>query len=84
MEHTINWIVELNRSNHTGFAFLTVFVMVSFGIAIASVIELFFFAIGIKQEKTKDRPELKKTAGLQSKNVKGDPGDGDIPANRRD
>ncbi|MBF0559684.1 MAG: hypothetical protein HQL08_12990 [Nitrospirae bacterium] len=40
MVQLINWITEINRSNHTGFAVLTVMTMLVFGGFIAGLIEL--------------------------------------------
>jgi hypothetical protein len=54
MEQFSNWLVELNRSHHTGFAVLTVLTMVGFGGFIAGVIELIFALIGIRA----DKPEI--------------------------
>jgi len=51
MEQLIIWIVELNRSHHTGFAALTVFTMIGFGCFVALLIELVFMAIGIRTDK---------------------------------
>lgn len=51
MEQLGNWIVELNRSHHTGFAILTVLTMVGLGGGIAGVIELFFALIGVRADK---------------------------------
>jgi hypothetical protein len=51
MEQLSNLLVELNRSNHTGFAILTVLTMVGLGGFIAGVIELIFSLIGIKADK---------------------------------
>jgi len=53
MDHLINWIVELNRSNHTGFAVLTVLTMLGLGGSIACLIELVFMAIGITTANSK-------------------------------
>jgi len=48
----INWITELNRSNHTGFALLTVLTMLGFGGLIACLIELIFAALGIRWDRS--------------------------------
>jgi hypothetical protein len=52
MDRLINWITDLNRSNHTGFALLTVMTMVSFGGLIAGLIELIFAALGIRWDRS--------------------------------
>jgi len=52
MERLINWITELNRSNHTGFALLTVITMLGFGGFIACLIELIFAALGIRWDRS--------------------------------
>ena len=51
MDGIINWAVELNRTNHFGFGLLTVATMAGLGLAIATVAELFFKALGIKNDK---------------------------------
>jgi hypothetical protein len=51
MEGIINWVVELNKSNHSGFAILTVATMAVVGIFIAVLAELVFKGLGIKTEK---------------------------------
>ncbi|KJU87501.1 hypothetical protein MBAV_000315 [Candidatus Magnetobacterium bavaricum] len=51
MESIINWVVELNRSNHVGFAIVTVLMMAGLGAFIGAGIELFFKALGIKYNK---------------------------------
>ena len=55
MEYIISWLVELNKTNHLGFAFLTVFVMALVGSTIALLIELVFAAIGIKSDRSKSQ-----------------------------
>jgi hypothetical protein len=52
MELLISWMTELNRSNHTGFAVLTVLTMIGFGGFIASLIELIFAALGIRWDRS--------------------------------
>jgi len=52
MDKLINWITELNRSNHTGFALLTVITMVALGAFIAGLIELIFSALGISWDRS--------------------------------
>ncbi|MBF0336368.1 MAG: hypothetical protein HQL05_00915 [Nitrospirae bacterium] len=51
MENIINWAVELNKSNHVGFAILTVVTMAGIGALIGAGIEVFFKALGIKYNK---------------------------------
>lgn len=51
METLVKWIAELNNTNHTGFAFLTVMAMAFLGGSIALVIEILFMAFGIKSKK---------------------------------
>ncbi|MBF0606037.1 MAG: hypothetical protein HQL61_00620 [Magnetococcales bacterium] len=51
MENIINWVVELNRSNHLGFALVTVVTMAGLGALIGSGIELCFKALGVKHNK---------------------------------
>lgn len=51
MEGIMNWVVELNKTNHFGFAVLTVVTMAGLGGLIAGVAELFFKALGIKNDK---------------------------------
>lgn len=55
MEYIISWIVALNKTNHVGFAFLTVFVMAFFGSTIALLIEVLFAIVGIKSGRSKHR-----------------------------
>ncbi len=54
MEQWLAWLVDLNRSHHTGFALLTVATMIGFGGLIAGVIELILAVVGI----TADKPEI--------------------------
>ena len=61
MENLINWIVELNKSNHTGFAVLTVVTMLGLGASIACLIELIFMATRIrtgKEQRSNQRKEV--------------------------
>jgi hypothetical protein len=51
MENLMNWVIELNKTNHTGFGILTVMTMAGIGIIIAIIAELFFKALGIKSDK---------------------------------
>lgn len=51
MEGIMNWVVELNKTNHVGFGILTVVTMAGLGGTIAAVAELFFKALGIKNDK---------------------------------
>lgn len=51
MEGIMNWIVELNKTNHFGFGILTVVTMAGLGGLIACVAELLFMALGIKNDK---------------------------------
>jgi len=51
MEGIMNWVVELNKTNHFGFGLLTVATMAALGLLIATVAELFFKALGIKNDK---------------------------------
>lgn len=51
MEGLMNWILELNKTNHVGFGLLTVVTMSGIGLVIAGLAELFFKALGIKNEK---------------------------------
>lgn len=51
MEGIMNWVVELNKNNHVGFGILTVVTMAGLGGLIAGVAELFFKALGIKNDK---------------------------------
>jgi len=55
MEHIISWIVELNKTNHLGFAFLTVLVMALVGSSIALLIELVFAVMGVRSGRSKSR-----------------------------
>jgi hypothetical protein len=52
MEQIIGWITELNRSDHTAFAAVTVLTMAGLGGFIASVIELFFVLVGIRTARS--------------------------------
>lgn len=47
----MNWVVQLNQNNHVGFGLLTVATMAGLGLLIATVAELFFKALGIKNDK---------------------------------
>ncbi|KJR43682.1 hypothetical protein MCHI_000418 [Candidatus Magnetoovum chiemensis] len=51
MHDLVQWIVELNKTNHVGYAFLTIGIMASLGGLIGAGIELFFKALGIKSNK---------------------------------
>ncbi|MCI4625318.1 MAG: hypothetical protein L3V56_05080 [Candidatus Magnetoovum sp. WYHC-5] len=51
LEQIISWVVELNNSNHMGYAFLTVFVMAGIGGLLGVTIELIFKTLGIKSDK---------------------------------
>lgn len=51
MEGIMNWVVALNKNNHIGFGILTVVTMAGVGGLIAIIAELFFKAIGIKNDK---------------------------------
>ena len=51
MESIMQWVVELNKTNHMGFGILTVATMAGIGIIIAVIAELFFKALGIKSDK---------------------------------
>lgn len=51
MEGIMNWVVELNKNSHAGFALLTVVTMAGIGGGIAFIAEMFFKAIGIKNDK---------------------------------
>ncbi|HEY5998189.1 MAG TPA: hypothetical protein VI078_02690 [bacterium] len=51
MEGVMNWVVQLNQNNHVGFGLLTVATMAGLGLLIATVAELFFKALGIKNDK---------------------------------
>lgn len=51
MDGIMNWVVELNKTNHLGFGLLTVVTMAGIGGAIAFTAELFFKALGIKNDK---------------------------------
>ena len=51
MEGIMTWVVELNKTNHFGFGILTVVTMAGLGGLIAGVAELFFKALGIKNDK---------------------------------
>jgi len=51
MEGIMNWVVELNKTNHFAFGLLTVTTMATLGLSIALVAELFFKALGIKNDK---------------------------------
>ncbi len=55
MEQFINLLIELNRSDHTAFAILTVVVMVGLGGAIAGLIEMIFSVVEIKSDKPENR-----------------------------
>ncbi len=57
MEHVSHWIIELNRSNHTAFAILTVIVMVGLGCLLAGLLDIVFSVIGIKADKRQDLPK---------------------------
>ncbi|MEO5361311.1 MAG: hypothetical protein H7843_12845 [Nitrospirota bacterium] len=51
MENLFAWITELNKTDHTAFAILTVVTMSGIGLVIGSTIELFFKVLGIKTNK---------------------------------
>ena len=51
MEGLMTWVVELNKTNHVGFGILTVVTMAGMGGLIAVIAELFFMALGIKNDK---------------------------------
>lgn len=51
MENIMNWVFELNKASHVGFALLTVATMAGIGILIAVIADLFFKALGIKSNK---------------------------------
>lgn len=51
MDTFINWIVELNRTNHAGFGVLTVVTMAGIGGVIAVLADLVFTALGIRSDK---------------------------------
>ena len=51
MEGLMTWVVELNKTNHVGFGILTVVTMAGMGGLIAAIAELFFMALGIKNDK---------------------------------
>ncbi len=51
MDSIINWVVELNRTNHVGFGLFTVGTMAGIGIFIAALAELVFAALGIRSDK---------------------------------
>ena len=51
MENMINWLVELNKTNHVWFAVVTVLIMSGLGALIGSSIEVFFKLLGIKSNK---------------------------------
>lgn len=51
MEGILQWVVELNETNHVGFAVLTVVTMAGIGVAIAAVAEVIFKALGVKSDK---------------------------------
>ncbi|MBF0556426.1 MAG: hypothetical protein HQK96_18060 [Nitrospirae bacterium] len=51
MENLFAWITELNKTDHTGFAILTVVTMSGLGVVLGSTIELFFRILGIKTTK---------------------------------
>lgn len=51
MEELTKWIVDLNNTNHMGFAILTTLTMVVAGGSIALFVELIFKILGIKTDK---------------------------------
>lgn len=51
MSAIVDWIVELNRSNHAGFGFLTVATMAAIGGIMAVLADLVFTALGIRSDK---------------------------------
>ncbi|MCG6551961.1 MAG: hypothetical protein L7F77_06510 [Candidatus Magnetominusculus sp. LBB02] len=51
MENLLTWITELNKTDHTAFAILTVVTMSGIGVVIGSSIELIFKILGIKTNK---------------------------------
>lgn len=51
MEAFVDWMVELNRSNHVGFGILTVALMAGIGGVIAVLADLVFTALGIRSDK---------------------------------
>lgn len=51
MEGITAWLVELNKGNHVGFGLLTVVTMAGIGGTIAFIAEMFFKALGIKNDK---------------------------------
>jgi hypothetical protein len=51
MENLFAWITELNKTDHLGFAILTVVTMAGIGVGLGSTIELFFKLIGVKTNK---------------------------------
>ncbi|MBF0538788.1 MAG: hypothetical protein HQL03_11115 [Nitrospirae bacterium] len=55
MEGIINWVVELNKSNHVGFALVTVVTMAGLGAFIGAGIEMLFKALGIRYNKIEIR-----------------------------
>jgi hypothetical protein len=54
MEQVIRWITELNRSNHTAFAVLTVLTMAGFGVFVACLIGCVLHAVDTRTS----RPEM--------------------------
>jgi hypothetical protein len=51
MQNIVNWLTQLNSTNHVGFGLMTVLIMAGLGGLIGSLIELFFKSIGIKSNK---------------------------------
>jgi hypothetical protein len=51
LDAIINWVVELNKSNHAAFGILTVATMAGIGGVIAVLAELVFGALGIRSDK---------------------------------
>lgn len=51
MESLSQWLIELNKSSHVGFAVLTVATMSGIGLLIAVVTEVLFKAFGVKGER---------------------------------
>lgn len=51
MAGIMQWVAELNQSNHVGFGVLTVATMAGIGVVIAAIAEVVFKALGVKTDK---------------------------------
>ena len=51
METFMNWAAELNKTNHVAFGLIVMGTMVGIGVLMAFLAEMFFKALGIKNDK---------------------------------